>query len=104
MRVLQHSQWKCSENVYVISSDSTVKRRQLSLWIVRVCQIVLVLAGLFLVSGCKAKNRLDGLSGFVTTNKDYYITRIGSVPKIDESTYSLSISGLVDTPMILFTR
>ena len=83
----------------VISFDTGSKRQHLSLWIVRVFLIMLVLTGLFLVSGCKSKNRLDDFPDYVTTNKDYYITRIGSVPKIDESTYRLTISGLVDTPM-----
>ncbi len=35
---------------------------------------------------------------FITSNEDYFITRIGSVPEIDPSTYRLSITGLVKNP------
>ena len=33
---------------------------------------------------------------FVTSNADYFVTRIGAVPTLDEATYRLSISGLID--------
>jgi hypothetical protein len=32
---------------------------------------------------------------FITSNKDYYITRIGEIPDIDPDTYRLKIKGLV---------
>jgi DMSO/TMAO reductase YedYZ molybdopterin-dependent catalytic subunit len=35
---------------------------------------------------------------FITSNEDYFVTRIGDVPNIDESTYQLSVSGLIDNP------
>ena len=35
---------------------------------------------------------------FITENKDYFITRIGQVPDIDEETYELKITGLVENP------
>ncbi|MFW9811978.1 MAG: molybdopterin-dependent oxidoreductase [Candidatus Thorarchaeota archaeon] len=35
---------------------------------------------------------------FFTSNEDYYITRIGSVPNIDRDTYRLEITGFVDNP------
>ncbi|TFG66917.1 MAG: hypothetical protein E4H27_09605 [Anaerolineales bacterium] len=74
------------------------KRQSLPLWTARVCLFFLVVAGLLLVSGCKSKNRLTGYPDFVTSNEDYYITRIGSIPNIDEASYTFTVSGLVDTP------
>ena len=63
------------------------------------CLLVLVLPGIMLLSGCATrKNRLQHFPDFITTNADYYVTRIGSVPNVDEATYHLEISGLVDTP------
>ena len=38
----------------------------------------------------------SGYPDFITENSDYYVTRIGSVPEINEETYSLTISGLVE--------
>ncbi len=35
---------------------------------------------------------------FITPNPDYYVTRIGEVPKIDGSTYKLEVTGWVDSP------
>jgi DMSO/TMAO reductase YedYZ molybdopterin-dependent catalytic subunit len=35
---------------------------------------------------------------FITENDDYFVTRIGSVPDIDEDTYELTITGLVENP------
>ncbi len=37
---------------------------------------------------------------FITSNQDYFVTRIGSVPAIDRDTYRLEVRGLVDNPMI----
>ena len=39
-----------------------------------------------------------GFPEFITTNENYYITRIGKLPDIKESEYSLEITGLVDKP------
>ena len=35
---------------------------------------------------------------FFTKNKDYFVTRIGSIPTIDRDTYRLEITGLIDNP------
>ena len=35
---------------------------------------------------------------FITANEDYFVTRIGSVPDIDQETYELNIIGLVENP------
>ncbi len=35
---------------------------------------------------------------FITSNEDYFVTRIGTVPEIDRDTYQLEIKGLIDNP------
>jgi hypothetical protein len=61
--------------------------------------MMLLLLWITLVSGCVTQsNRVEHYPDFITTNEDYYITRIGSVPDIDESSYRLIITGLVKTP------
>lgn len=35
---------------------------------------------------------------FITSNEEYYVTRIGEIPEVDASTYSLEVKGLVDRP------
>ncbi len=35
---------------------------------------------------------------FITPNGDYFVTRIGALPKIDPSSYRLEVKGLVKTP------
>ena len=35
---------------------------------------------------------------FITPNKDYFVTRIGALPKIEPSSYRLEVKGLVRTP------
>jgi DMSO/TMAO reductase YedYZ molybdopterin-dependent catalytic subunit len=40
----------------------------------------------------------SGFPDFFTSADDYYVTRINDVPDIDSETYSLEISGLVNTP------
>lgn len=35
---------------------------------------------------------------YITSNGDYYVTRIGKLPDIKESEYSLEVTGLVDKP------
>lgn len=36
---------------------------------------------------------------FITSNEDYFVTRIGAVPNINRDTYRLEIHGLIDTPV-----
>ncbi|MHA1907502.1 MAG: molybdopterin-dependent oxidoreductase [Candidatus Thorarchaeota archaeon] len=40
----------------------------------------------------------DPFPDFITSNEDYFVTRIGSVPTIDRNTYQLEIHGVVDNP------
>ena len=65
----------------------------------RIFILILILTGLCSIHGWAAqKNRRADYPDFITSNEDYYITRIGAVPKIDEATYRLTITGLVNTP------
>ena len=65
----------------------------------RIFILMLILTGLCLIHGCAAqKSRREDYPDFITTTEDYYITRIGSVPDIDETTYRLTVTGLVNTP------
>jgi hypothetical protein len=36
---------------------------------------------------------------FITSNEDYFVTRIGAVPDINRDTYRLEITGLIDNPI-----
>ena len=45
--------------------------------------------------------RRDGFPDFVTTNENYYVTRIGQIPEIDPQTYTLEVVGLIDNPLLL---
>ena len=61
----------------------------------RVSCIILIL---FLI-GCYPNPPVTGeFPDFITANEDYFVTRIGSVPDIDEETYELNIIGLVENP------
>jgi len=56
------------------------------------------------VSSCSAPadgTDAAGYPDFVTSNADYYVTRIGKVPNIDPGTYRLEVKGLVETPLSL---
>ena len=51
------------------------------------------------LSGCYPNPPVTGeFPDFITENEDYFVTRIGSVPDIDEETYELTITGLVENP------
>lgn len=66
---------------------------------VRILLIAIVLIVLGAVSESIAKNNRPGdYPDFVTSNEDYYVTRIKSVPTIDETTYRLTVKGLVKRP------
>lgn len=58
----------------------------------------------FMIGAAAACNVSTGLKDtgdypdFITSNDNYYITRIGDVPQIDPETYRLNITGLVDRP------
>ncbi len=42
-----------------------------------------------------------GFPDFVTETDDYFVTRIGAIPELEEASYELEITGLVYTPMSL---
>ena len=62
--------------------------------------LVAFLAGALVSGSCSGQQPVaeGGYPDFITSNEDYYVTRIGSVPEIDEETYRLKVSGLVDNP------
>jgi DMSO/TMAO reductase YedYZ molybdopterin-dependent catalytic subunit len=55
----------------------------------------IIATAIFFAAGSKADN--DKFPAFITSNEDYYTTRIGKIPDIDSETYRLEIKGLVDT-------
>lgn len=60
--------------------------------------ILLIITGIS-IQGCFTKKRRGAaFPDYITRNEDYYVTRIGSVPKIDETAYRLSVTGLVKEP------
>ena len=55
--------------------------------------------GIYLViRGSTKGNQIENYPDFITNNEDYYVTRIGSVPDIDASSYRLTVTGLVKIP------
>jgi hypothetical protein len=63
---------------------------------VRIWKIFVVLSAFFLVSPFSAVG--DEFPDFITSNEDYYVTRIGKVPEIDANEYRLEVAGLVKAP------
>ncbi|MFX1278274.1 MAG: molybdopterin-dependent oxidoreductase [Promethearchaeota archaeon] len=64
--------------------------------------IVVGIIGVCLILGTNFLN-LDNSKNnkypdFITKNENYFITRIGSVPNIDSSTYKLNVWGQIDNP------
>jgi DMSO/TMAO reductase YedYZ molybdopterin-dependent catalytic subunit len=56
---------------------------------------------LLVLLSCSSQNyavRENGYPDFVTSAEDYYVTRIGEVPKIDAGSYRLEVRGLVERP------
>jgi DMSO/TMAO reductase YedYZ molybdopterin-dependent catalytic subunit len=54
---------------------------------------------ILLLAGCNPNTTATGeFPDFITKNEDYFITHIGPVPDIDEETYELKVTGLVETP------
>ena len=42
---------------------------------------------------------LSKFPDFITNNQDYYVTRIGSVPEINQESFTLSVSGISDSTL-----
>ena len=58
-------------------------------------------AGALGSGGSEPTVRESGFPEFITPNDEYYVTRIGEVPRIDGEAYRLEISGLVASPRSL---
>lgn len=58
---------------------------------------------LILLTCCSIDNSAEdnNFPEFITPNKEYYITRIGKVPKIDPDSYRLEVKGFVESPKSL---
>lgn len=63
--------------------------------------ILLGLIAAVLTVAC-ATNKISvnrrGFPDYITSNEDYYVTRIDGIPEIDASTYALEVKGLVERP------
>lgn len=63
--------------------------------------IITIVVLVFLISNLNFPPQIDEPSefpDFITSNEDYYITRIGPVPDINRDTYQLEIDGMIDNP------
>ncbi len=49
-----------------------------------------------LLSEVQAQN--NNFPDFITSNKDYYVTRIGRIPKLKAEEYRLDVKGLIESP------
>ncbi len=58
--------------------------------------LFILLVVIFSILSCSEE--LKDFPPFITTNTEYYITRIGKVPKIDPGSYFLEVKGLVKNP------
>ncbi len=68
--------------------------RKLNLFILAILLVLMVNP-----SGKSAQK--ETFPDFITANSDYYITRIGKIPKIDPDAFRLKVSGLIDAPKTL---
>lgn len=60
--------------------------------------LLVIILGFIACTSEKFAVKESGFPDFITSNENYYVTRIGEVPQIDASTYSLEVKGLVDHP------
>jgi DMSO/TMAO reductase YedYZ molybdopterin-dependent catalytic subunit len=56
----------------------------------------LIFVTILFLSSLNSSEELKYFPPFITPTADYYITRIGKVPKIDPETYRLEVKGLVE--------
>ena len=66
--------------------------------IIGVIIIGLVVAFIIIPESNSSSYNLSDFPDFNTKTEDYYVTRIGPVPNIDEDSYKLSVIGFVDNP------
>lgn len=64
----------------------------------QICIVGLAAALMVSVSSAPSLFAQNDYPDFITANEDYYVTRIGRVPRIDPDKYRLMISGLVTNP------
>lgn len=61
--------------------------------------IIGLIIGLFAISNSNTNsNNVVGFPDFYTKTEDYFITRIGDIPEIDEHSYKLEITGCIENP------
>ena len=60
--------------------------------------LLVIMLGFIACTSEKFAVKESGFPDFITSNENYYVTRIGEVPQIDASSYSLEVKGLVDRP------
>lgn len=70
-----------------------MKKGIIGVFVVLTCAANLVASG-----GIEPVETDGGFPDFITSNDDYYVTRIGNIPEIDPATYRLEVTGLIDTP------
>ncbi|MHA2179684.1 MAG: molybdopterin-dependent oxidoreductase, partial [Candidatus Thorarchaeota archaeon] len=60
--------------------------------------VVVVSVSLIIIDPLSGGQSEEEFPDFITSNEDYFVTRIGTVPEIDRDTYQLEIMGLIDNP------
>ncbi|GAH42698.1 unnamed protein product, partial [marine sediment metagenome] len=66
--------------------------------LVGVIVIGLAVAIVPLIINNSLNDNITGFPDFYTKTEDYFITRIGAIPEIDESSYRLQVTGCIDNP------
>jgi DMSO/TMAO reductase YedYZ molybdopterin-dependent catalytic subunit len=56
-----------------------------------------VIVGIYFLNSNNSSGRTN-FPDFITKNENYFVTRIGSVPQIDASSYKLKVWGRIDNP------
>ncbi len=57
---------------------------------------LIVLFALLSCTSSRFSVKESGFPDFITSNEDYYVTRIGEIPEIEASSYALEVKGLVE--------
>ncbi len=58
----------------------------------------LLMALVVMLLGMSSQRETEDFPDYITKNDDYYVTRIGRVPKIDEDNYRLQVNGAIQNP------
>ena len=59
---------------------------------------LIVLSTLLSCTSSQFSVKVSGFPDFITSNEDYYVTRIGEIPEIEALSYALEVKGLVENP------